>query len=613
MSEGIEKDYIEWLEHLFWLREKYKDTPPGFADEKERDKAREKLRRTQEEYKEKNEYKLMGDYASEKECFVGRQEYLKSMEEQFAGKEGPVVLYGIAGIGKTALAREYIRRHQSDYDKVLFLSYHTSLQELICDDSQLSFSNLRFSRKKYENKNRYFKEKIKLLCREAERNRLLLVIDDCSMKGDPKLEMLLDVPCDFLFTTRMDPQIWGDYRGIYVKELETEGEWSAFRKAYQKGKSPTGQKKAFFDFCSRMKGHTLLMKLFIQGELQPEGEFPQDIAEDVFARYPLKKDEKQALRELSIMPAQGIAEEIYRRMSKVSPRALQELTDCLLVCKEDRTKEGYGRLTLHPAIAEAARKAFIPTMSNCHDLVEGFTQLAWEMWKKGKTENRQLELCALAFLKAFPQPVAWMARKLDTVVTFLWIQGYHEEAKEYWKKVVKAVEANYGEDHQMTAEVCLRMAAIYYSSLNEREAENWYLRGFQIIEQCKPYDRRYYFVRGVAYYKISRCCRQKKEYEKGLAYAEEAIRCVKRYRDKNRKTEISPWDIRWERLYNCCFLEKAKILMELGRFLEAEEACRRLKKMVTEGYGRMPWDGETEEAEQLLTEIRKKSRESGYC
>ena len=87
MSEGIEKDYIEWLEHLFWLREKYKDTPPGFADEKERDKAREKLRRTQEEYKEKNEYKLMGDYASEKECFVGRQEYLKSMEEQFAGKK----------------------------------------------------------------------------------------------------------------------------------------------------------------------------------------------------------------------------------------------------------------------------------------------------------------------------------------------------------------------------------------------------------------------------------------------------------------------------------------------------------------------------------------------
>ena len=28
----------------------------------------------------------------------------------------------------------------------------------------------------------------------------------------------------------------------------------------------------------------------------------------------------------------------------------------------------------------------------------------------------------------------------------------------------------------------------------------------------------------------------------------------------------------------CCFLEKAKILMELGRFLEAEEACRRAEK-----------------------------------
>lgn len=613
MSGEIEKDYIEWLEHLFWLREKYKDTPPGFADDKERDRAMEKLRRTQEEYKEKNEFKLMGSYAAENECFVGRQEYLKRMEEQFAGKKGPVILYGIAGIGKTALAREYIRRHQSDYDTVLFLSYHTNLQELICDDRQLSFSNLHYSRDKYENKNRYFKEKLKLLSQTAKKRRILLVIDDCNIKGDPKLELLLDVPCDLLFTTRVNPQTWGACRGIYVKELETEGEWRAFRKAYQRGKPAYGQKKAFLKFRSRMQGHTLLMKLFIQGELQPEDELPQEIAEDIFIRFSLKKDEKQAMRELSIMPAQGISEEIYGRMSKVSERSLQELADCLLVCKKNGGSGERGQFILHPVIAEAARKVFAPTMTNCHDLVDGFAELAWNTWRKGKPEKRQLEVYALAFLKAFPQPVAWLARKLDTVVTFLWLQGYREEAQEYWEKVVEAVEAYYGENHQMTAEACLRMAAIYHSSQNEREADHWYLRGVQIVEQCKPYDRRYYFVQGTAYHKLSRCCRQKKEYEKGLAYAEEAIRCVKRYRDRNRKTEISPWDIRWERLYNCCFLEKAKILMELGRFLEAEEACRRLKKMVTEGHDRLPWGGETEEAEQLLTKIRKKSGESGYC
>ena len=93
------------------------------------------------------------------ECFVGRERYLTRIEEILAEKSGPAVLYGIGGIGKTAIARAYVRRHQEEYDSVLFLSCDIGFSPLLCDDIRVAVSNLHYSKDKYGSKKQYFKEK----------------------------------------------------------------------------------------------------------------------------------------------------------------------------------------------------------------------------------------------------------------------------------------------------------------------------------------------------------------------------------------------------------------------------------------------------------------------
>ena len=72
---------------------------------------------------------------------MGREGYLEEIQRRFQEWESPVVLYGIGGIGKTALARAYIRKHRQDYDAVLFLSCQADLKSVICDDCQLPIVN----------------------------------------------------------------------------------------------------------------------------------------------------------------------------------------------------------------------------------------------------------------------------------------------------------------------------------------------------------------------------------------------------------------------------------------------------------------------------------------
>ena len=62
----------------------------------------------------------------------------------------PVVLYGIGGIGKTALAREYVRRYQESYDHILYLPFPATIEELIINDFSIPISNLHYDANNYE-------------------------------------------------------------------------------------------------------------------------------------------------------------------------------------------------------------------------------------------------------------------------------------------------------------------------------------------------------------------------------------------------------------------------------------------------------------------------------
>ena len=611
-GEGTErrppdKEELEWQERLFRLRKKYRETPPGFQEDGEEEKSLNRLRQLRKEYEEQKKYKICRGYRALQECFVGRERYLARIEDILEERGGPAVLYGIGGIGKTAIARAYVRRHQEEYDSVLFLSCDIGFSPLFCDDIRVPVSNLHYSRDKYGSKKQYFKEKLKVLTGIGEESRILLVLDDCNRETDPYMKEILALPCDILVTTRVDPDIWGISGRILVKELEPDREWKAFVRAYREGEPTREEWKEYREYWERVGGHTLLMMLKLHG-VEPGKNASgtmEMIARDMFRRFPLKKQEKQALRELSLMPVQGIAEDLYYQVSEMDPAVVERLEDRLLVRREE--KGGAYVLSLHPIIAKAARDVFMPTQANCRRLMHGFYRIARNAWNRTCLENQEIEPYIFALLDAFSTPKPWLFREYGAYIAWLWIQGYFEEAEKCCKSLVEQMEAGYGPVHQATGEAYLWMAAVYYNTMNFEKADVWYRKGFESLNACRPFDDRYYQSLGNSYAKLSRSARYRGELDLALSLVDEALKIGRKYWEFCEKNGVWHEENDPRNTYCHWLLNKARILYDLGSVQEAWElGYQAWKGLRDEVRGGKNYGYELVEFERFLVKVLMK-------
>lgn len=558
-----EYELLHWRERQFFFRKKYADTPPGFQNDEEQTQEKRWLEEANKEYESRNTFYLIDSYRPSEERFVGRERQLKMMCELLEDGKSPVVLYGIGGIGKTALVREYIRRHAEEFDNVIFLHYQFGMQKLICDDCQLTIANLEYSQDKYGSKSAYFKEKVRVLRKIAQKEKLLLVIDDCNVESDPKMKQIFALPCSILVTSRRNPSAWGNYKGIHIRELETEEEWKAFIRAYQNRDFSKEEEQEIIDYCKKVHGHTLsVMTRLCALEL---GEIEEK--EDFFSKFRLKREEKQVLRELSLFPIQGILYSLYTRISSVSEQAVERLINFLLV-KAEKLGTGDLRLSLHPLIAEAARNEFIPTQMNCRKLLHGFYKVAENAWNRSYLENQQLEPYVFALVRAFPKPQAWLVREFGSLITWLWSQGYFEEAEKYCSALVCSGERYYGICHQVTGDIYLRMAAIYYNSMRFEQANEWYQKAFKALEECCPFDKSYFRLRSMVYAKLSRMYRYQGNLKQALTMIESAMEYGMRYCKVTENSEINETEDA-NNTYHHWMLNKARILFDMGQIKEA--------------------------------------------
>ena len=368
-------EFWEWRERLFLLRGKYKDTPPGFRSDEEALREWERFIREKEEYAARNRHRIQASYCPPEEPFVGREGYLEEIQRRFQEWESPVVLYGIGGIGKTALARAYIRKHRQDYDAVLFLS---------CQDI-------------------------------AGETRLLLVFDDCNMDRDAKMATVFSLPCHILVTTRMDPSVWGAYKGIRIRELETDKEWAQFVGAYQDRKLTPEEIKAILEYREQVNGHTLFMMMRVRG-IEIQGDLLDTVARDLLSRFRLGKMEKQALREESERGAwydwEGNWEVLYHYALLDKAKILlgmERNEEAEALCREGlgyvrRVQEKKGaeefRENEFKSVLEevlAARGEFGQTKELCRDMVEKAERYRGRYFKDTLSCREQLgDVCMAA-------------------------------------------------------------------------------------------------------------------------------------------------------------------------------------------------------------------------
>lgn len=144
-------------------------------------------------------YRLIAKVPQARSVFAGRNDLLEEIHRQFLNGERVLFLEGIGGIGKSELAKQYALSHTDLYDRILFVTYVDSLQNLVCDSSQIEIDPL--ERRDEETDEEFFQRKMQIF-RSLTDEHTLLIVDNFDVDGDPDLKLFLEGSHRILFTTR---------------------------------------------------------------------------------------------------------------------------------------------------------------------------------------------------------------------------------------------------------------------------------------------------------------------------------------------------------------------------------------------------------------------------
>lgn len=563
-----ELEYINWKARQLVLRKKYADTPPGLSGERAgAEETRQAAARR--EYEEQHSFRLTGGVTVSEEPFVGRREALKTIRRLFEAGARTVFLSGMGGIGKSALAQAYARACAGEYAHVLLWRYDKSLEQILADDGELGISNLSYDQNRYHSRRRYAAEKYEKLAQIAESERLLAILDNFNSLEDSWFKRLLEIPCDLLVATRLGGFFLEErgYTVLEVKALADEGEWQEFYRLYT-GKEAKGE--AWEDarsYRESVLGHTLKMKLALSN---PRREWStKGLARSILSNFRLKRTEIQILCELSFGTLTGILEEVYLSCTEEKREGLESLKKYSLI-QQQADPMGRTFLSLHPVIAQAVRDIWHPGVSRCQKFLEKFTVYIRFSWYRPREGDLWLVPQVFSLLKRLPEPVAWRYYLYESLATFLFVWEYFREAEEIVLPLYECVRSYYGETHQFSAYMALRVAEVYYDSMQFEKSKSWYELSFRLYGMARPVDHDFYYNKATAGNRMARILEYAGEYEEAHRCLDTAMEAMEDFRKDTREADPERWRLRriqWQYAY----MRRASLYFRQGDLERAEQ------------------------------------------
>ena len=154
--------------------------------------------------------------------FYGRRADLENLAAFLKENERHTVsLYGMGGIGKSSLVRQYLSETMQ-WDAFLWLYDQDSLADLLVDDMQLCISTV--TRGREETAEEYLARKLKVFGQTAEKQRILVVIDNFTPAHLGQLHMLTQLGVTLLLISRerLPEGLYPDMRLSEMEENELE-------------------------------------------------------------------------------------------------------------------------------------------------------------------------------------------------------------------------------------------------------------------------------------------------------------------------------------------------------------------------------------------------------
>lgn len=317
--------------------------------------------------------------------FVGREEELEELHT-ILEENSKVFLYGIAGIGKSELAKAYAKQYKKYYTNILYTEYTGDLHQSVTDLDFTDDLPEDSEEERFRKHNRFLR---------SLKDDTLLIIDNFNVMAtqDRFLPVMLKYRCRILFTTR------SKLDGHCILQLKEIRETSALFQLVSAFYTESEEHRVLVEeIMETVHRHTfaveLAAKLLENGILHPEqlldklrdekasleNEDKISAIKDgqnnkatyyhhihtLFSLYSLSQEQQDILRDLCFLPLTGISARIFADWLGLT--TLNEINDLI----ETGFVQANTRhtISLHPMIQEITLSETRPSVTSCHSLLD---------------------------------------------------------------------------------------------------------------------------------------------------------------------------------------------------------------------------------------------------
>ena len=322
--------------------------------------------------------------------FVGREDETTELHSLLEDNS-KAFLYGIAGIGKSELAKSYAKYYKKHYTNILYFEYAGDLHQSVTDMDFADDLPEDTEEERFRKHNRFLR---------SLKDDTLIIIDNFNATAtqDSFLSVMLKYRCRILFTTRSK---FDSYCTLHLKEIK---ESSSLFQLVSSFYSEAEEHRAIVEkIIETVHYHTfaveLAAKLLENGILTPEqlliklqeekaslhNEDKIKVMKDgqskkatyynhihtLFSLYSLSRKQQDIMCNMCFMPSSGISARIFSKWLELP--TLNDVNDLI----ETGFVQSSLRhtISLHPMIQEIAVSETAPSVTSCHTLLDSLQKI----------------------------------------------------------------------------------------------------------------------------------------------------------------------------------------------------------------------------------------------
>lgn len=398
--------------------------------------------------------------------FLGREEELDELHTMLE-ENSKVFLYGIAGIGKSELAKAYAKQYKKYYTNILYVEYAGDLHQAVTDMDFTDDLPEDGEEERFRKHNRFLR---------SLKNDTLLIIDNFNVTAtqDRFLPVVLKYRCRILFTTRSK---FDGHCILQLKEIRNPA--SLFQLAAAFYSEAEVHQTLVEEIIEIVHRHTfaveLAAKLLENGILPPE-RLLEKLREEkaslenedkisaikdgqnskatyynhihtLFSLYSISVEQQEIMRNLCFLPPAGISARIFADWLRLTD--LNDINDLIETGFVQATTR--HTISLHPLIQEIALSETKPSVTACHTLLDSLqkiclmhgTEVSYykKLFQTVGNIMRMMEKEALAQIKEITEDNAHLVSNLHANLGGLYrMNGQAELAKEHMEKGIFLLE-----------------------------------------------------------------------------------------------------------------------------------------------------------------------------